>query len=705
MAKKEIKANSRTKSNAPIVVNDITVAQLHRGNQNVQTWFSAVKAAESSLSPNRRLLYNTFLDVSIDLYLDSVMQKRIRAVKTTPFEWQDFENDVIKDNFRSPWFIELLGMIQNRIFYGTTLAEFDFGQDGLIQDVTMIPRQNVKPELGLISKNGAGLDGFRYREGIYPYYILEIGRKTDLGLLTKIAPYVLMKRANMADFMRFNEMFGMDLRVYEYDPNKPGARQEMEAQAKAYSSAAYIVLPKGYGSVTFEGTKTTGSQEAYTKAHNMLNDEITIGVLGQLLTTGGADGGSYALGNVHKAVETAINMEDRLMAEYIINYPFKNNILIPHGYPLEGITGKFKTADEISKEVKLKTWVELYKSGAPIAEEDFYKEFGIEPPGTRPVVAHSVSGAQPKPTDNPDIPPSPSGRGTGGEGANPKPDGGAGAKKLSEQLTLLYNKKCGRDKTPARVTLSYKSDLEAIVDNIINRLRTGELKAGDVDLTLYNSIAAELWRGVEKGFEIKLEAATGADKIMLQTLRDNVYRFSGFKTYHFIKEANSLLVDADNNIKAFSDFKNDVLTLNNKYNVEFLRTEYNHAIATSRMASKWSKFTADKATLPLLQFDTVGDGRVRIAHQKLDGIIKPVDDPFWDIYLPPLSWNCRCTVRQLAAGEITNTDGKELTVVNDEFKYNWGKEQFIFPPDHPQFTIDAGDQPNADKNFGLPLPG
>jgi hypothetical protein len=122
------------------------------------------------------------------------------------------------------------------------------------------------------------------------------------------------------------------------------------------------------------------------------------------------------------------------------------------------------------------------------------------------------------------------------------------------------------------------------------------------------------------------------------------------------------------------------------------------------MASKWQKFNADKNTLPLLQFDTVGDGRVRVAHQALDGIIKPVDDPFWNSFYPPLDWNCRCSVRQLADGEVTITDSDKLPQIKDEFKYNWGKEQFIFPPNHPQFTVDPADQASADDNFGLPLP-
>ena len=135
-----------------------------------------------------------------------------------------------------------------------------------------------------------------------------------------------------------------------------------------------------------------------------------------------------------------------------------------------------------------------------------------------------------------------------------------------------------------------------------------------------------------------------------------------------------------------------------------MRTEYNYAVASSKTASKWQKFTDDKGTLPLLQYMTVGDSRVRAAHAKLDGIIKPVDDAFWDKYLPPNSWNCRCTVRQLADGEVTQTDSASLPQLTEMFSMNSGKQAVIFPKAHPYYSVDPGDQARADDNFGAPIP-
>lgn len=425
MAKKENNIKPTTTEAKSIVVQQLTVAQLYRGNQDVQTWINAVKSAESTRLPNRRPLYNTFLDVSIDDHLDSMMDKRIRAVKITPWEWHDLEDGDLKDSFNGEWFMELLKRIQERIFYGTTLLEFSFSSyDGLVEDVTMIPRQNVRPEKGIIMLDGYTEDrGIPYHSGRYPQYIMQVGRKDDLGKLTRLAPLVLIKRQNFSDWARYNEMYGIDMRVYEYDPTNPKARDEMEASAEKFGSAPWIVVPKGYGTITFPNSSNKqASAFAFDKLHEACNKAITIAVLGQTLTTGGEGGGSYELGKVHENVEGEINMEDRLYAQYLINYVMRKNILIPHGYPLEKIKGSFKVIDELPKEMKANMWVMLSKSGLPIAEEDFYNEFGVPFPEDRDVIKVSTPPPPPAPPGaDPNAPPADDNDPSGGDNTGGQP--------------------------------------------------------------------------------------------------------------------------------------------------------------------------------------------------------------------------------------------------------------------------------------------
>jgi len=57
----------------------------------------------------------------------------------------------------------------------------------------------------------------------------------------------------------------------------------------------------------------------------------------------------------------------------------------------------------------------------------------------------------------------------------------------------------------------------------------------------------------------------------------------------------------------------------------------------------------------------VGDDRTRPSHMKLNGIVRPKDDPFWRKYKPPWDHGCRCDRipvfrHQIASGEYVKTE-------------------------------------------------
>lgn len=126
---------------------------------------------------------------------------------------------------------------------------------------------------------------------------------------------------------------------------------------------------------------------------------------------------------------------------------------------------------------------------------------------------------------------------------------------------------------------------------------------------------------------------------MRSALEENAFIFSGFKTYHSLREVGLSLTTDDGKVKPFNDFQKDVEKIDAKYNTNYLWAEYNHAVAASQMAAKWRDFEKDGDRY-LLQYRTAGDDKVRPEHARLDGTTLPPSDPFWDKYLPPLSWNC-----------------------------------------------------------------
>lgn len=74
-----------------------------------------------------------------------------------------------------------------------------------------------------------------------------------------------------------------------------------------------------------------------------------------------------------------------------------------------------------------------------------------------------------------------------------------------------------------------------------------------------------------------------------------------------------------------------------------LRTIFDTNIRTAYQAGKWERIQRTKRAFPYLEYSSVMDGRERPEHHAWDGVILPVDDPWWDTHYGPCDWNCRCT--------------------------------------------------------------
>lgn len=186
---------------------------------------------------------------------------------------------------------------------------------------------------------------------------------------------------------------------------------------------------------------------------------------------------------------------------------------------------------------------------------------------------------------------------------------------------------------------------------------------------------------------------------MTYALRNNAFIFSGFKTHRTLSEVGLELTDDEGNLKPYAKVLEDVRRIDDKYNGAYLYAEYNHAVHTTQMAVKWQDFVRDGDEYNL-QYRTAGDERVREAHLALDGVTLPPSDKFWDRYMPPNGWNCRCTVVQVLREDFPLSDSEEAIKRGDEstqsikqqmFRFNAGKTLELFPPKHPYLPKGCGD--------------
>ncbi len=202
---------------------------------------------------------------------------------------------------------------------------------------------------------------------------------------------------------------------------------------------------------------------------------------------------------------------------------------------------------------------------------------------------------------------------------------------------------------------------------------------GKFDQKLTKLVAEKLLHFYTQGLA---DIGTALPEPIAQSLQDNIYHFAGAKNYQQLKTLSQAVYNPQTGTKIpFAQFKEVAKKIDEKYNKIWLKTEQNHAYASTQMAAKWNSF--DEAFH--LKYKTAGDGRVRPSHAALNNITKPKNDSFWNKYYPPNDYGCRCNVIETNDEKTTDTAHIPENTVPKMFQVNTAKENIVFPLSHPYF--------------------
>jgi len=219
---------------------------------------------------------------------------------------------------------------------------------------------------------------------------------------------------------------------------------------------------------------------------------------------------------------------------------------------------------------------------------------------------------------------------------------------------------------------------------------------------LFKSVFREFSRAVKKGLGTNFETVkfNSPDHFILRELTKNVGVFSAFKNHHHVVATVGLLKDKEGNIRPFSSFKEEALKLSDKYNKQWLKTEYDHAISAARSSKKWNDAQRTKHLYPNLMYISVNDDRTRQLHKNWHGLVLPIDHPFWNTHTPPNDHGCRCTFRR--SDKPVDTKGvavEQMPNLPTQFNTNYGKQSKIFDDSHPYFDISKTERIKVIKGF------
>ena len=241
------------------------------------------------------------------------------------------------------------------------------------------------------------------------------------------------------------------------------------------------------------------------------------------------------------------------------------------------------------------------------------------------------------------------------------------------EMESVYHDVCCDKTEPLALDLSNYTKL---IEEISQKLQNGDIRPSDLDKDLIEQIYSDVSQPVKEEFGQRwVDYDYKEPKSLIQKFKKNLWQFSSAKTLAELEYINGLLIDKNGKIKPEHQFMQDVRKANILFNRNYLQAEYQTAKRGAQMAHLWNKFLEQKEYYPNLVYRTVGDSRVRPEHAALNGVVKPIDDPFWKTYYPPNGWRCRCTVMNTA--EKVSEGTFEDKTVKPEFHGNTALDEEI----------------------------
>lgn len=170
----------------------------------------------------------------------------------------------------------------------------------------------------------------------------------------------------------------------------------------------------------------------------------------------------------------------------------------------------------------------------------------------------------------------------------------------------------------------------------------------NIEPELFEATFKALTDAVNIGFgEIAYEKP---DLEFVRLLNNSAKWFAARKTALQVLQLIALTKDEEKGTKRpFREFRKLAEGVLTNYNKTWLKTEYDTAIAAARSARDWQNFEAEADLYPNLEYMRTVSATPRQEHLAYVGIIRPINDPFWNTHLPPIAFNCKCSVRNTDA--------------------------------------------------------
>jgi len=334
----EVQAQQKIEQRKKSPIAYILETQKLRARQDLLKLRVAIDCAENVYSYDRSLLHDIYREIIKDTNLEAQWCSRKMKTKEREFKVVDEASGKVDVELtkvlETQWFSDWMDACLDSMLWGFTMIEFGEFQDGdflpfkvdkkYYNPITIIDRDNVKPELGVITRMPSEAQGISFEDKKYTDYLMFIGKTDSYGILEKCAKLLLCKSNTIDNWSEWAEIFGMDKRV--------GYTETQGDDRKSFLKALRDMGTNSYGvftsrdKVEYLGTNRADAYRVYKEFLTYIDEQVAKTIFGQDVVSNNT---GRVVGTVGENMANMYGSSDAKFIKHLVNkrlFPFMENL-------------------------------------------------------------------------------------------------------------------------------------------------------------------------------------------------------------------------------------------------------------------------------------------------------------------------------------------------------------------------------------------